>query len=60
MTDDSRFWRVACGWLILLVTVLVGMKLSGYIAWSWWWVLLPFWLPSLLGALVRVLGVRYF
>lgn len=21
----------------------VGLKLTGYIDWSWWWVTLPFW-----------------
>jgi len=31
-----------CG---LLTVLFVGLKLTGYIAWSWWWVLSPLWLP---------------
>lgn len=27
----------------LLGVLFVGLKLTGYIAWSWWWVLAPFW-----------------
>ena len=27
----------------LLGVVFVTLKLTGYINWSWWWVLLPFW-----------------
>ena len=30
------------GWLTLLF---IGLKLTGYIAWSWWWVFAPVWLP---------------
>lgn len=30
------------GWLTILF---VGLKLTGYIEWSWWWVFSPMWLP---------------
>lgn len=29
----------------LLGIAFVILKLTGYIAWSWWWVLAPFWAP---------------
>lgn len=29
----------------LLLVLFIGLKLTGYIAWSWWWVLAPVWLP---------------
>lgn len=32
----------------LLTVAFVVLKLTGYIAWSWWWVLSPLWLPSLI------------
>lgn len=38
-----------CG---LLTVLFIGLKLTGYIAWSWWWVLSPLWLPT-----VVVLGI---
>lgn len=30
---------------ILLTVLFVGLKLTGYIAWAWWWVLGPLWIP---------------
>ena len=32
-----------CG---LLTIVFIALKLTGYIDWSWWWVLSPLWLPT--------------
>lgn len=36
-----------CGCLALLF---IALKLTGHIAWSWWWVLSPLWIP--VGAIV--------
>jgi hypothetical protein len=33
------------GFFGLLTVLFVGLKLTNYIAWSWWWVLAPLWLP---------------
>lgn len=30
---------------VLLTVLFVGLKLAHVIAWSWWWVLSPIWLP---------------
>lgn len=30
----------------LLTIVFIVLKLTGYIAWSWWWVLSPLWIPA--------------
>jgi hypothetical protein len=40
----------------LLLVLFVGLKLAGVIAWSWWWVLSPIWLP---GAIVLVIVAVY-
>ena len=29
----------------LLTLLFVGLKLTNYIDWSWWWVLAPIWVP---------------
>ncbi|KQQ98012.1 hypothetical protein ASF74_14865 [Arthrobacter sp. Leaf145] len=29
--------------------VFIVLKLTGVIAWSWWWVLAPFWIPIAIG-----------
>ncbi len=33
------------GILGMLGVLFIGLKLTGYIEWSWWWVLDPFWIP---------------
>lgn len=35
------------GILELLLVVFIVLKLTGFIAWSWWWVLSPIWLVAL-------------
>jgi len=45
------------GWTIfmpLLAVCFIGLKLAGYITWSWWWVLSPIW-----GALVFMVVVAF-
>lgn len=32
----------------LLGIAFVILKLTGVIAWSWWWVLAPFWAPTVI------------
>lgn len=40
----------------ILGLLFIGLKLTGYIAWSWLWVLAPFWLPfAVAGGYVLVL-----
>jgi hypothetical protein len=40
----------------MLGLLFIGLKLTGHIAWSWWWVLSPFWIPVLIGILVFILA----
>ena len=32
----------------------IGLKLTGYIAWSWWFVLCPFWLPPVIAMMIGI------
>lgn len=32
------------GFIGLLTILFIGLKLTGYITWSWWWVLSPLWI----------------
>lgn len=41
-----------CG---LLTIVFIVMKLTGYINWSWGWVLSPIWIPILVGIFMLIL-----
>lgn len=35
------------GFVSLLTVLFVGLKLTKYIDWSWWWVLSPLWIDAL-------------
>lgn len=39
-----------------LFLVFLVLKLMGIIAWSWWWVTAPLWLPVLIIALLWLCG----
>lgn len=46
------------GFCTLLGLLFIALKLTGYIQWSWLWVLAPFWIPLVLIALIlTILGV---
>ena len=40
--------------LTLLLILFVALKLTGFIDWSWWWVLAPVWAPTIIVLLVVV------
>lgn len=42
------------GFFGLLTVLFIGLKLTGYIDWSWWWVLSPMWIPI---AIVLTIGL---
>jgi hypothetical protein len=39
----------------LLTVLFIGLKLTGYISWSWWWVLSPLWISVL--AVIAIVAV---
>jgi uncharacterized protein (DUF983 family) len=45
----------------LLTVLFIGLKLTGHITWSWWWVLSPLWISALIGltilAIVLIIAV---
>jgi len=41
--NNSSSSSSGIGVLGLLGVLFVGLKLTGVINWSWWWVTLPFW-----------------
>jgi hypothetical protein len=47
------------GFTGLLTILFIALKLTGYITWSWWWVLSPIWISVLLvvAIVVLVIGV---
>ncbi len=45
MAQQSQTQSGGIGFFGLLAIVFITLKLTGYIAWSWWWVLAPLWAP---------------
>ena len=58
MSDSNNTTRGvgSIGFLGLLTIVLIALKLTGHIVWSWWYVFAPLWVPWLV---VIGLGVIY-
>ena len=47
------------GFAGLLTILFVGLKLTGYIAWSWWWVLSPIWITVALVVVILLFAVLF-
>lgn len=47
------------GFVGLLTIVFITLKLTGFIAWSWWWVLSPIWISIALLLVLFVLIVIF-
>lgn len=45
------------GFAGMLTILFIGLKLTGNISWSWWWVLSPIWISLLLVVLIVLVGL---
>lgn len=45
MTQTQTTKSGGIGFCGLLAILFIGLKLTHYIDWSWWWVLAPLWIP---------------
>lgn len=44
--------------LSLLLILFIALKLTGYIDWSWKWVLAPLWIPlTIVGVVLIIIGL---
>lgn len=50
--SDAGPWTGFAG---LLTVLFIALKLTGVIAWSWWWVLAPVWIGALIALTLIVL-----
>ena len=39
----------------MLAVLFIGLKLTGHIDWSWWWVLSPVWIAFLITIVAKLL-----
>lgn len=56
MSGQSSSSSGGVGFVGLLTILFIGLKLTKYIDWSWWWVLSPIWISAsiVLGILLIV------
>jgi hypothetical protein len=47
-TNVSSSSSSGIGFVGLLTVLFIALKLTGVIAWSWWWVLSPLWIGAIL------------
>jgi NhaP-type Na+/H+ or K+/H+ antiporter len=43
----TRIWNYVQSLANLALFVFVALKLTGVVAWSWWWVLTPLWITGI-------------
>jgi len=55
MSETSSSSSGGIGFGGLLTVVFIALKLTGYITWSWWWVLSPLWIGLALVIIIVVL-----
>ncbi len=56
MSGSSTTSSGGVGFGGLLFLVFLVLKLTGVIAWSWWWVTAPLWVPFLLALVLLAVG----
>ena len=63
MAKNNSSSSSGIGFVGLLTILFIGLKLTGYIAWSWLWVLSPLWISTalalaILGIIALVLAIK--
>ena len=56
MNNNNNTSRPGVGFVGLLTVAFIVLKLTGFITWSWWWVVSPIWIFC---ALVCVLALIF-
>ncbi len=51
-TDSTVNWM-----MFTLFLVFMTLKLTGVIAWSWWWVTAPLWMPLVIVLIIMLIAV---
>jgi hypothetical protein len=54
MSEKTSSSSSGIGFTGLLTVAFIVLKLTGVIAWSWWWVLSPLWIAAALAVLLIV------
>lgn len=58
--SDSGGRSGGIGFVGLLTILLIGLKLTGHIGWSWWWVLSPLWIGTGLALMIVAIAAAIY
>lgn len=59
MSSNNNSSNTGIGFTGVLTIVFITLKLLKIIEWSWWWVLSPIWISTIL-AIVIIIGILVF
>jgi len=48
------------GFRSLLLILFIGLKLTGFITWSWMWILSPIWISALLAIVLMLCSLLFY
>ena len=57
MSANSNSSSGGIGFAGLLTILFIALKLTGFITWSWWWVVSPIWITIVLVIIILTVGV---
>ena len=57
MSSNNNSSSAGIGFWGLLTIAFIVLKLTQTIAWSWWWVLAPIWVPGAIAIIVFVVFI---
>ena len=57
MSNKSSSSSSGIGFAGLLTVLFIGLKLTHYIDWSWWWVLSPLWIST--GIVLLIIAIIF-
>lgn len=60
MKANTEVKNYGIGFLPILTLIFITLKLTGYIAWSWWLVLLPMIIQLSLALIVLIIVIIYY
>jgi hypothetical protein len=56
MSEKSTANNHGIGFFGLLFLIFLTLKLTGFIAWSWWWISAPLWAPFTIAIVLILIG----
>lgn len=52
---NNKYYKIGFYATVCIVGLFTNLKIIGVIAWSWWWITAPVWIPFLLAVILVVI-----